>query len=245
MRGQQASGPPYQGMTEQGATAVTFNNPGTLFHRLKSACSKEWDEYCNHSFVKGIADGSLPLECFQHYLVQDYIFLINFSRAYGLALYKTDDIEIMQASAQTAAKILSISVKDYCSEWDIPEFDLNKVQEATPNMAYTRYVLEKGLSGDILDLYTALAPCPIGYVDFGTRLMNDPATKREGNPYYKWIKALTEEEVVKDANRHAELMERLAATHFSENRFDSLCKVFRQVVQLEISFWEMGMKCSF
>ena len=196
-------------MTEQGATAVAFNNPGTLFYRLKSACSKEWDEYCNHSFVKGIADGSLPLECFQHYLVQDYIFLINYSRAYGLAVYKTDDIEIMKAFAQSVAKILS--VKDYCNKWDLPEFDLNKVQEATPNMAYTRYILEKGLSGDILDLYTALAPCPIGYIEIGTRLMSDPATKCEGNPYYKWIKAL-----VKDANRHVELMEKLAATHFMQ-----------------------------
>jgi thiaminase len=60
-------------------------------------------------------------------------------------------------------------------------------REASANLAYTRYVLEKGLSGDRLDLRVAIAPCLLGYGEIGVRLANDPNTKREGNPYYPWI----------------------------------------------------------
>lgn len=44
-----------------------------------------------------------------------------------------------------------------------------------------------GASGDLIDLQVAMAPCLLGYGDIGMKLYNDPATKREGNPYWKWI----------------------------------------------------------
>ena len=62
-------------------------------------------------------------------------------------------------------------------------------------MAYTRFVLERGLAGDLLDLQVALAPCLVGYGESGERLLADPATRRDGNPYDEWIAAYTSEEL--------------------------------------------------
>ena len=43
------------------------------------------------------------------------------------------------------------------------------------------------MSEDWLALQMAMAPCAIGYAEIGRRLYDDAATKREGNPYWKWI----------------------------------------------------------
>ena len=51
----------------------------------------------------------------------------------------------------------------------------------------TRYVLDVGMSEDWLALQIAMAPCAIGYAQIGRRLFDDAATKREGNPFWKWI----------------------------------------------------------
>ena len=56
-----------------------------FFERLKTAASAEWRAYTEHSFTEGLADGSLPEAAFRHYLVQDYLFLIEFARAYALS----------------------------------------------------------------------------------------------------------------------------------------------------------------
>jgi len=56
-----------------------FNDPDTLFGRLRSACSSQWDAYCGHEFVRRIGDATLAEERFRHYLLQDYLFLIHFS----------------------------------------------------------------------------------------------------------------------------------------------------------------------
>ncbi|PQE22205.1 putative thiamine biosynthesis thi-4 protein [Rutstroemia sp. NJR-2017a WRK4] len=54
-----------------------------------------WTEHTEHSFVAGLADGTLPMESFKYYLIQDYLYLVQFARANALASYKAktmDDI---------------------------------------------------------------------------------------------------------------------------------------------------------
>ncbi len=38
-----------------------------------------------HQFVTGVGDGTLPVEKFKHYVTQDYVYLIDYSRALALA----------------------------------------------------------------------------------------------------------------------------------------------------------------
>jgi thiaminase/transcriptional activator TenA len=65
---------------------------GSLFARLRAAAADDWEAYTGHEFVRRLADGSLPEECFRHYLIQDYLFLIHFARAYALAAYKSETL---------------------------------------------------------------------------------------------------------------------------------------------------------
>lgn len=40
-------------------------------------------------------------------------------------------------------------------------------------MAYTRYVLEQGMSGDVLDLRIAMLPCIAGYGEIALQIMKE------------------------------------------------------------------------
>ncbi|WBA82334.1 TenA family protein [Endozoicomonas sp. GU-1] len=166
-----------------------LNDENTLYGRMKTACQEDWHNYCHHPFVLGMADGSLPIASFRHYLQQDYLFLIHFARAYSLAVYKSDNLEDMRSASESVSGILGEMTLHlaYCREWGLTEKDVVSLPEARANMAYTRYVLERGMAGDILDLYTALSPCAVGYAEIGYRLKNDPDTLKEGNPYWAWI----------------------------------------------------------
>ena len=56
-----------------------------IFDRLKASAAVEWRAYVDHAFVRQLGAGSLPEPAFRAYLVQDYLFLIQFARAYALA----------------------------------------------------------------------------------------------------------------------------------------------------------------
>ena len=71
----------------------------SFFERLKTAASAEWRAYTEHPFTNGLADGSLAEAAFRHYLVQDYLFLIEFARAYALSVYKSPRLADMREAA--------------------------------------------------------------------------------------------------------------------------------------------------
>ena len=55
------------------------------FEQLQQRCQVEWDAYIQHAFVEQLGNGTLDEDAFRHYLKQDYLFLIQFGRAFALA----------------------------------------------------------------------------------------------------------------------------------------------------------------
>ena len=53
--------------------------------RLKAKASTEWRAYTEYPFTNGLADGTLAENALGYYLTQDYLFLIEFARAYALS----------------------------------------------------------------------------------------------------------------------------------------------------------------
>ncbi|MEQ8585293.1 MAG: thiaminase II [Thalassobaculaceae bacterium] len=213
--------------------------------RLIDACPDAWRRYTEHPFVRGLADGTLPEAAFRHYLAQDYLFLIHFARAYALAVYKADDLADMRAAAGTVNALLDTEMSlhvQYCAGWGLTEAEMAAVPEDPACVAYTRYVLDRGMAGDVLDLHAALAPCVVGYGVIGARLAADPATKRgDGNPYDAWIAMYSGEEYLDVVRASVAQIDRLAAKRGGDARFDSLAATFAAATELEVDFWQMGL----
>lgn len=215
-----------------------------LFPRLRES-SGSWDRYVAHPFVEGIRDGSLPEKAFRHYLGQDYLFLIHFARAYALAAYKADSLAEIRAAAAGMSAIVDTEMAlhvEYCAGWGLSEAQMEALPEASATMAYTRYVLEKGNQGDLLDLYVALAPCVIGYGEIGAELASDPDTKRDGNAYAPWIEMYAGDEYQPAARAHGETLDRLWQSRAGGARLDDLCRTFEEATRLEADFWQMGLE---
>ena len=212
-----------------------------LFGRLVAAAPDPWRDYTEHEFVRGLGDGSLPRAAFQRYLVQDYLFLIHFSRAYGLAIYKTTELAEMRAFQATLDAILNHEMAlhiAYSAEWGLSERDLIDTPEHPANLAYTRFVLDCGLAGDLLDLVVALSPCVIGYAVIGRNLAARAAV---GTPYRKWIDAYDGADYRDVARKSAALLDGLAARRGGAARLPELARLFAQACRLEASFWQMGL----
>jgi thiaminase/transcriptional activator TenA len=197
----------------------------SFFERLKAAASAEWRAYTGHPFTDAMADGSLPEAAFRHYLVQDYLFLIEFARAYALAIYKSPSLADMRESAAGLSAILDV------------EMDLH-----IKLCAYTRYVLDAGMRGDLLALKVALAPCVIGYAEIATRLAARPDALAATNPYSVWISEYAGAPYQEVAAHARAQLEDLAGRYATPAREAELIAIFREATRLEADFWEMGWR---
>jgi len=218
--------------------------PDSLFARLRAGATAEWQSYVEHPFVWALGDGSLPERCFRHYLGQDYLFLIHFARAYALAAYKAESLADIRAAGETLRALSEVEMRlhvQYCAGWGMTETDMEGLPEAPETMAYTRYVLERGLAGDVLDLHVALAPCVIGYAEIGQNLLRSPATRRQGNPYVTWIDQYAGEAYQAVAQAAVVQLDRLAQRRLTPARLPDLARTFAEATRLEAAFWQMGL----
>ena len=223
-----------------------YGAPGGLFRRLRQGAAPEWEAYCWHPFVRGLAEGTLPLPAFRHYLVQDYLFLVQFARAQALAVVKAESLAAMREKSAAVDAILGETQLhlEYCAGWDLSEDDILARPEAAETVAYSRWVLDRGFAGDILDLEVALAPCTVGYGEIALRIEAHPARRRGGNPYESWIAMYAGEEYQALARSAAARLDALGASHGGEARLPLLTWTFAEASRLEADFWAMGLRAA-
>ena len=94
---------------------------GHFFTKLCENAEPYWNQYIDHKFVRDVQQGSLPLKSFKFYLQQDYLFLINFSRAWALAVVKAGTLEEMKYAANLMNLLinyeLEFHIKFLCILW--------------------------------------------------------------------------------------------------------------------------------
>lgn len=209
------------------------------------AAAPEWEAYVRHPFVEGLRTGKLPRQAYLRYLRQDYLFLIHFSRAWGLAVVKSETLEEMKTAASVVDALVNHEMRlhiETCAAEGIEEREMLDAEEAPETLAYTRYVLDAGLSGDFLDLMAALAPCVLGYGEIGARLS---AEATPDGPYRDWIATYAGEGYQDLCRTVGALLDgavtrRLGDAPNAVPRWTSLGRRFTTATRLEVGFWEMG-----
>ena len=153
----------------------------------------------------------------------------------------------MKIAATTLDVLVNVEIQlhvETCKKIGIGEEQLFSAEEAFDNLAYTRFVMDAGLSGDFLDLMAALAPCVFGYGVIGAVLAT---TAANDTPYQEWIETYASKEYQDLCDVVGSMVENAALARLGNEpekkpRWNVLCKRFNTATQLEIGFWEMGLR---
>ena len=210
--------------------------------RLRDRAEPIWHAQLEHPFVRGIGDGTLPLDRFAHWVRQDYRFLVEYCRLFGLAAARAPDLDtlvrfadLLQATARTEMDLH----RAFAREFGIGEADLEREPMAPTTRAYTDFLLRVAATGDFAELTAALLPCMWGFAGIGQalRARGLPADPR----YAKWIEAYADPEFARLAEWCRSLVDRLAegASPVQEAR---LLDAFLTSSRYEYLFWEMAWR---
>ncbi|BGP19288.1 ATP-dependent RNA helicase dbp2 [Rhodosporidiobolus nylandii] len=227
----------------------TPHHPRPFETFLLSSCPDAWSRYTNHPFPNSLADGTCKREAFLEFIVQDYHFLKQYARANALSAYKTEDPELLQGSieiVQECLKETEMHVK-FCETFGISHATLLSAPESVTNTAYTRFVLDVTMRGDLLDALVVKHSCLLGYGVVGARLCAEAAQgkgvqDKERNPYWEWVAEYGGEWYQGAVQKGAELLEKALSTHpVSAPRLKELARLFEQATELEIAFWDAAV----
>jgi len=222
---------------------------GSTFELWRAGCPDAWTPYTHHSFVRGLGDGTLPRAAFVHYLIQDYVFLVHFARAWSFAVVKAETLDEMKICATTVDALVNHEMAlhvETCADAGVDEATLFAATEELETLAYTRYVMDAGIQGDFLDLIAALAPCCFGYGEIGLRLAQ---TAVRPSPYSAWIATYADDDyqgVMRRVGRMVDdaIAHRLGDAPENTPRWAQLQNRFTTATRLETAFWDMGLRGS-
>lgn len=213
----------------------------SISQRMRDTNSELWEACFAHPFVQGIGHGDLDDQAFKRFLVQDYLFLIDYARVLAFGSAKAHDLETQTWFAKLLDATLSIEMdlhRRVCREWGIAPSDLASAQPLPTTVAYTSYLVRTAAGGDLGDLAASLLPCQWGYADIGLRL------KAQGVPdhaprYAAWVESYADPGYVELTDWLRRFVDRLGEGT-DDTTFFRWRKIFRTTLRFELAFWEMA-----
>ena len=221
-----------------------MNAPGNnqpFTDRLYLSAAPIWKKCMEHPFVKGIGDGSLPLEKFRYFMLQDYVYLYDYARVFALGTVKAKDPALMREFARNVDEVLHGEMeihRAYMKRLGIPEEQAETVKPALPNLSYTSYMIAEAQAGTVADIVAAILSCSWSYADIGLSLAEIPGAA--DHPFFgEGIQGDAGEEYQKTNRSLIELMNRLSEG-LPEDQKAHLEEIFVNCSLYELGFWDMA-----
>ena len=209
--------------------------------RLHDAADPVWEACLRHPFVTGIGDGTLDMEKFRYFMLQDYLYLFDYARVFALGVVKARDPELMRVFAANVDAILGGEMKihrAYMKRLDITEEQVFAVKPALANLSYTNYMLSVAQTGGPMEIVASILACSWSYAEIGQTLAAIPGAAE--HPFYgEWIRGYASEEYAATNQALIELMDSLAADA-GEEQLAYLTDVFVNCSRYELGFWDMA-----
>ncbi|MZQ81380.1 thiaminase II [Paenibacillus sp. 5J-6] len=215
----------------------------TFSKRLYERLQPVWRSNHTHPFVQEMGKGTLDLEKFRFYMIQDYVYLKDYAKLFALGAVKSDDLAVMGMFASLLNATLNEEMslhRAYAARFGITEEELEQAKPSPITLAYTHYMLHTAQNGSLAELTAALLPCMWSYSEIGKELSRLPGAS-EHSDYGDWIKMYSSEEFGGLAQWCIGLLDQLTEGK-PESELMKLEEIFLNTTRYEYLFWEMAYR---
>ena len=214
--------------------------------RLLLAAKDIWAAYSEHPFVLGLQDGTLDQEKFRYYIIQDYLYLEEYTKVFALGLAKANSLETMRLFSKYVALLTEGEMdihRGYMGKFAVSREELEATPRALDNLSYTSYMLRVAYEESEAEILAAILSCAYSYeVIANTILARNPAAA--DHPFYgEWIKGYSDPHYSEANILLLETTDRLTE-HYTEAQLRHLEEIFTACSRYELAFWELGWNMS-
>jgi thiaminase/transcriptional activator TenA len=195
----------------------------------------------DHPFVKGLADGTLPLDRFRYYMIQDALYIADYARAMAWVAPLMPDVQDVLAMLEAARQTFETEEmlkEHYFKQFGITMEDALRSTPAPTCKAYVDHLFRYTRNGTVAEGMAAILPCGWAYLEIGFGLTG----KREipdDHPYKEWLMTYAVPEFRDLVNGWFDILDR-AVSNYPEKDLTHLEGIFLTSCRHELKFWDMG-----
>jgi thiaminase/transcriptional activator TenA len=221
-------------------------NEMKLTEKMSKAVKDIWTEYYTHPFVKGIESGTLDKEKFRYYIIQDYLYLIEYTKVFGIGIAKAKSAETAKLFA-SYVHLLTDSEMDihrgYMGRLGITEKEIANTPRALDNLSYTSYMLRVAYEEGEAEILAAILSCAYSYEMIARNIVKSNPASIEHEFYGDWIKGYASDEYSKENSILFEILEKLTE-HYTDEQKQHIVDIYVACSRYELAFWELSQNMS-
>ncbi len=218
----------------------------TTTQRLLEATKEIWQGYYEHPFVKGIENGTLDREKFRYYIIQDFLYLEDYAKAFAVGIAKAKSIETTQLFSGYIALLTGSEMNihhGYMGKFGVSEEELAATPRALDNLSYTSYMLRVAYEEGEAEILAAILSCAYSYELIAKNMVKHTPHCVDHDFYGEWITGYASEEY---ANGNVVLINMLdkLTENYSETQLKHLTDIFVACSKYEARFWDLSLNMS-
>ena len=189
-------------------------------------------------FIKELKAGSLDKQIFQHYIIQDGIYLGEFARVLAIISAKAPqpDMQLQFANSVSEAIIVERSLhENFFAEFGIEVLDALATEPSPTCLNYTNFLIATAYQHSFAVTVAAVLPCFWIYLEVGKHIYQQADSK--ANPYEKWIDTYVDENFETSVNYVIQVADK-EAEKASVAELELMNRVFYRASQFEWIFWD-------
>lgn len=201
-----------------------------------------WDRCADTPFVQELCAGTLPFEKFRQYMIQDSIYLKNYARIYGKAIYHSTvlkDIQVYYEMLGFVTDAESAVRLRYLRQFGMTDDDIELIEPFAENREYIEFLTETAERGDTCEMLMAVLPCMLSY-SYIFRKIADRA-KRNRSKYLDFIMDYADSRYETECREWSRFADEKCG-HLPEEAKERLRSAFEKAGVLELRFWEMAYR---
>ena len=169
-----------------------------------------WESYYEHPFVKGIADGTLPVSKFQFYMIQDHKYLMQYAKVFALGVIRS----VQESDMRIFSNLITATLD-------------------TENAVHQSYLGKHGINREMID------NCSWSYELIGEYIEKNYPKGIEHPFYGNWIGTYTSKGF-RDCNDDMIAMCDRFSEGYSEEQIMNLERIVELCSNYEYQFWDMA-----
>jgi len=210
-----------------------------ISERVRKDADLIWQEILRHPFVTELYRGSLPMEKFCFYVLQDYSFLVTMMRNLAVLASRADSVSLTRELLEIAhleATTEFASYEELLGKLGYTLSDALKAEPSQVSVSYGSFLLATSSLKTFWEGFAAILPCFWSYAEIADS-HKDVLKENTNTLYTEWASVYFSEPYLALVDK----LRRILDTAPLEG-YEKLKEVFLTASRYELAYWDMAHK---
>ncbi len=211
-----------------------------ISEKLRNDAGHIWEKIFEHPFVVELYSGSLPMEKFRFYVLQDYNYLVDAIKNFSIICSRADSADVVKEIVDVIHLEATSEFKGYEELLNKLGYKIDDAKNVDPlpvNVSYRSFLLATSSLRPYQESITSVLPCFWSYSEIA-KYHRDRLSENRNEIYVEWASVF----LLEDYLNLVDKLKNLVDTCGQDYQYEKLRDIFITASRYEYMYWDSAYR---